>query len=187
VRGALEPITRDADPDQGGEVVREFDLKSSAIVIGAFIGVLFLIFFFAAFLPWLLSNGMTAAVEGLMHQIGEDSFRADDLLDWFYVLIVGSVFTAFIVGLAIGILALYNLISKRTGMHVSALRHSSVEAAPERPVLVEPVEEPDEDTTFDELYAEAQKRGIPGRSAMSKTELEAALKPKRRRATTRRR
>ena len=187
MRGALEPITRDSERDSGGEVVREFDLQSAAIVIGSFIGALFLIFFLSAFLPWLLANGMTAAVEGLMHQVGEDSFRANDLGDWLYVLVIGVVFTAFIVVLAVGILALYNLISKRTGMNMSAMRGRSVEAAPERPVLVEPVDEEEEDATFDELYAEAQRRGIPGRSAMTKAELQAALKPKRRRTASRRR
>ena len=185
MRGSLQPFTRDTERT-GGEVVREFDLKSAAIVIGAFIGILFLIFFFAAFLPWLLANGMTAAVEGLMHQVGESSFEVNDLGDWLYVLISGAVFTAFIVGLAVGILALYNLISKRTGMHMPALQEQ-VEAPPERPVLVESVDDEDDDRTFDELYAEAQQRGVPGRSTMSKAELQAALKPKRRRASGARR
>jgi len=189
VRGALTPITRDAENEVGGEVVREFDLKSAAIVIGSFIGVLFLIFFLAAFLPWLLSNGMTAAVEGLMHQVGESDFQANNLGDWLYVLVIGVVFTGFIVMLAIGILALYNLISKRTGMQMSALRQRKVDKTPERPVLVEAIDEEDDedDETFDDLYAEAQKRGIAGRSSMSKAELQAALKPKRRRAASSRR
>jgi hypothetical protein len=91
--------------------------------------------------------------------------------------------------LAVGILALYNLISKRTGMQMSALRQRKVDKAPERPVLVEAIDEEDDedDETFDELYAEAQKRGIAGRSSMSKAELHAALKPKRRRAASSRR
>jgi hypothetical protein len=122
-----------------------------------------------------------------MHQVGETSFEANDLGDWLYVLIIGAVFTGFIVLLAIGILALYNLISKRTGMHMSALREKPVEAAPERPVLVEAVDDEDDDRTFDELYAEAQRQGVPGRSTMSKAELQAALKPKRRRASGARR
>ena len=186
MRGALTRITQDSERS-GGEKVREFDLRSAAIVIGSFIGALFLIFFLSAFLPWLLANGMTAAVEGLMHQVGEASFEANDLGDWLYVLIIGAVFTAFIVVLAIGILALYNLISKRTGMSAPVMREE-VEGAAERPVLVEPVadDEEEDDQTFDELYAEAQRRGIAGRSTMSKAELQAALKPKRRRAGARR-
>jgi hypothetical protein len=74
MRGALTPITRDSE-ESGGEVVREFDLRSAAIVIGSFIGALFLVFFLAAFLPWLLANGMTAAVEGLMHRWGRPASR----------------------------------------------------------------------------------------------------------------
>ena len=181
---ALTPFTRDAHRETG-EVVREFDLRSAAVVIGAFIGVLFLVFFLAAFLPWLLANGMTAAVEGLMHQVGESDFQANDLGDWFYVLLIGALFTAFIVALAVGILALYNLISKRTGVNLDAIQ-TQVEGAPERPAIAEPVENED-DRTFDELYTEAKRKGIAGRSSMSKRELEAALKPKRRRTTTRRR
>jgi hypothetical protein len=182
---ALQPFTRDSERD-GGEVVREFDLRSAGTVIAAFIGVGFLLFFLAAFLPWLLSNGMTAAVEGLMHQVGFDDFEANTLGDWILVLLIGALFTAFIVMIAVAILALYNLISKRTGMNMSAL-DKPVGAAPERPVLVEPVEDEADDQTFDELYAEAQERGIAGRSAMTKAELQAALKSKRRRASTTRR
>lgn len=183
---ALTPFTRDAERETG-EVVREFDLRSAAVVIGAFIGALFLVFFLAAFLPWLLANGMTAAVEGLMHQVGESDFQADTLGDWLFVLLVGGAFTGFIVMIAVGILALYNLISKRTGMNIDALQNQ-VEAADARPAIAEPVDTAD-DRSFDELYAEAQARGISGRSSMSKTELRAALKPKRRAAssTTRRR
>jgi hypothetical protein len=180
---ALTPFTRDAHRESG-EVVREFDLRSAAVVIGAFIGVAFLIFFLMSFLPWLLANGMTAAVEGLMHQIGENDFQANDLGDWFYVLLIGAVFTAFIVALAVGILALYNLISKRTGVNLDAIQNQQLAAADDRPAIAEPVENED-DLSFDELYTEAKRKGIAGRSSMSKSELQAALKPKRRRTTTR--
>jgi hypothetical protein len=178
---ALSPFTRDAHRETG-EVVREFDLKSAGIVMGAFIGVAFLLFFLAAFLPWLLSNGMTAAVEGLMHQVGFDEFRADTLGDWILVLLIGALFTAFIVAIAVGVLALYNLISKRTGMNIDAIQ--AVAAHAERPAIAEPVEDTVADRSFDELYAEAQRKGIPGRSSMSKAELQAALKPKKRRVTS---
>jgi len=184
VAGALSPITRDSRRE-GGEVVREFDLRSASVVLAAFIGALFLVFFLAAFLPWLLANGMTAAVEGLMHQVGFDnSWQAETLGDWLLVLLVGAVFTAFIVGIAVSILGLYNLISKRTGMAMRALQ-PGLARGDDQPAIAEPV--PDDDSTFDELYAEAQRRGISGRSSMSKTELQTALKPKRRRASTRRR
>lgn len=180
---ARTPFTRDAHRESG-EVVREFDLRSAAIVIGAFIGAAFLIFFLAAFLPWLLANGMTAAVEGLMRQVGESDFQADDLADWFYVLLIGALFTAFIVALAVGLLALYNLISNRTGVNLEVIQDQQLASAPDRPAIAEPVEN-DDDLSFDELYTEAKRKGIAGRSSMSKSELQAALKPKRRRATTR--
>ncbi len=108
-------ITRDRR-EEGGETVREFDLRSAATVLGAAIGSLFLIFFLLAFIPWLLANGMTAAVEGMMNQVGFDSFNAGTLADWILVLFVGAVFTAFIVGIVTAILWLYNLLSQRTGV-----------------------------------------------------------------------
>jgi len=180
VRGALSPITRDSRRD-GGEVVREFDIRSAATVMGAFIGALFLVFFLAAFLPWLLANGMTAAVEGLMHQVGLHDFSAATIADWLLVLLVGALFTVFIVMIAVSILALYNLISQRTGLSMRAIQ---TELAPpiDRPAIAELLDDPDDDRTFDDLYAEAKRKKVPGRSSMSKTELEAALKPKRTRA-----
>ena len=180
VRGALTPITRDSRRE-GGEVVREFDIRSAATVMAAFIGALFLVFFLAAFMPWLLANGMTAAVEGLMHQVGFDGFAAQTLGDWILVLLVGALFTAFIVVIAVSILALYNLISQRTGLSMRAIQ---TELAPpiDRPAIAEPVDDPDDDRTFDDLYAEAKRKKVAGRSSMSKAELESALKPKRPRA-----
>jgi Na+/phosphate symporter len=59
---------------------------------------------------------MTAAIEGMMHQVGFDDFRANTLGDWILVLFIGAVFTAFIVGVAVAILALYNILAQRTGM-----------------------------------------------------------------------
>jgi hypothetical protein len=88
----------------------------AAMVLGAFVGAVFLVFFLVAFLPWLLANGMTAAVEGMMHQVGFDDFRANTLGDWILVLFIGAVFTAFIVASSVTILALYNVLSQRTGM-----------------------------------------------------------------------
>jgi hypothetical protein len=112
---ALTPLTKESQRETG-EVVREFDVQSAAMVLGAAVGSVFLVFFLAAFVPWLLANGMTAAVEGMMRQVGFDDFRANTLGDWILVLFIGAVFTAFIVGVAVGILALYNILSQRTGM-----------------------------------------------------------------------
>jgi hypothetical protein len=169
-----------------GERIREFDVQSAATVMAAFIGGLFLVFFLAAFLPWLLSKGMTAAVEGLMNRIGFGAFHANTIWSWLLVLAMFAAFTAFIVIIATGILALYNLLSERTGMAMRA------ETPPRalvtgRPVLVEPDVEPDDDEidgSFDELYAEAQRRNLKGRSTMSKDELQKALR-RRRRTTSR--
>ncbi len=119
VRGNLNrTFTRHAERDSG-EVVREFDLRSAAAVLAAFVGAIFLVFYLLAFLPWLLSNGMTAAVEGMMHQVGFDTFNANTLGDWILVLFIGAVFTAFIVAIVVAILKLYNVLSSSTGMGFS--------------------------------------------------------------------
>ena len=116
VRRAInDTITRSSTRD-GGETVREFDIRSAATVLGAAIGAVFLVFYVLAFVPWLLANGMTAAVEGMMDQVGFDNFSASTLGEWILVLLVGALFTAFITAIVVGILWLYNLISQRTGM-----------------------------------------------------------------------
>ena len=155
-----------------GEAVRRFDVMSAATVMAAFIGGLFLVFFLAAFLPWLLSKGMTAAVEGVMDQIGFGSFHATTIWSWLIVLAMFAVFTVFIVAIATAILALYNLLSERTGMGMrveSAPRELLPGSRSDVAIAVSP------DASFDELYAEAQRQGISGRSSMSKHELRAAL------------
>ena len=119
VRGNLHrTFTRHAERESG-EVVREFDLRSAAAVLAAFVGAVFLVFYLLAFLPWLLSNGMTAAVEGMMHQVGFGDFNANTLGDWILVLFIGAVFVAFIVALVLAILKLYNVLSSSTGMGFS--------------------------------------------------------------------
>lgn len=111
-------FTRHAERDSG-EVVREFDLRSAAAVLAASVGGIFLVFYLLAFLPWLLSNGMVAAVEGMMNQVGFGDFEANTLGDWFLVLFIGAVFTAFIVAIIVAILKLYNVLSSSTGMGFS--------------------------------------------------------------------
>jgi ABC-type multidrug transport system fused ATPase/permease subunit len=183
VQRALSPLTRETRRDDG-EVVREFDVVSAATVLAAFIGALFLIFFLASFLPWLLSKGMTAAVEGLMNRIGFGDFSADTIWSWLLVLLVFAVFTAFLVAIATSILALYNVLSQRTGMGMQV--YPEVETT-KRAAIAEPVEEDEyDDATFDELYAEAQRKSIKGRSHMSKGELRAALRRRSRRGSSKR-
>ena len=116
VRSAINDTITRSSTREGGETVREFDLRSAATVLGAAIGAVFLVFYILAFVPWLLANGMTAAVEGMMNQVGFDNFNAGTLGDWILVLLVGALFTAFITAIVVGILWLYNLISQRTGM-----------------------------------------------------------------------
>lgn len=134
VRSSLnDTITRDSKRD-GDETVREFDLRSAATVLGAAIGALFLVFYVLAFVPWLLANGMTAAVEGMMNQVGFDNFNAATLGDWILVLLVGALFTAFITAIVVAILWLYNLLSQRTGM---GLRIGGELAAGDPPAAIE--------------------------------------------------
>ncbi len=134
VRSSInDTITRDRRSD-AGETVREFDIRSAATVLGAAIGSLFLVFFLLAFIPWLLATGMTAAVEGMMNQVGFDNFNASTLADWILVLLVGAVFTGFIVAIVTSILWLYNLLSQRTGM---GLRLAGALPAAEEPAEIE--------------------------------------------------
>jgi len=130
---AISPLTRET-LRESGEIVREFDLRSAAAVLGAAIGAVFLAFFLAAFVPWLLANGMTAAIEGMMHQVGFDDFEANTLGDWILVLFIGAVFTAFIVAVCVAILMLYNVLSQRTGM---GLRVVSELPPSEEPTAIE--------------------------------------------------
>lgn len=159
-------------------------MVSAATLMAAFIGGLFLVFFLTAFLPWLLSRGMTAAVEGMMNQIGFGSFHANTIWSWLLVLVMFGLFTAFIVVIATAILLLYNLLSQRTGMGMGAKR-PPLELVSGEPVDMVIGAEDLENASFDELYAEAQRRKIPGRSAMTKDTLRSALRDTRRRAAGR--
>src|SRR5476651_609044 len=105
---SLALLTRDSRSEEG-EIIRKFDIASAATVIGAFIGALFLVFFLAAFLPWLLDKAMTSAVDALMIQLGFGGFTTDTIWSWLLVLGAFAAFTAFIVAIATAILWLYNL------------------------------------------------------------------------------
>jgi hypothetical protein len=179
MRTGTSAMTRESYRD--GELVREFDVRSAAAVMAAFIGGLFLVFFLAAFLPWLLSKGMTAAVEGLMNRIGFGTFHANTIWSWLLVLAMFAVFTAFIVVIATGILALYNLLSDRTGMGMRVETRAKELTAGPRAITAPRVDDGTDDS-FDALYAEAQRRRIKGRSTMSKDELRQALRRRRTRA-----
>jgi hypothetical protein len=180
MRPRISVLTREFR-DEAGEIVRRFDVVSAATIMTAFIGGLFLVFFLAAFLPWLLSKGMTSAVEGMMNQIGFDNFHATTIWSWLLVLVMFAVFTAFIVAIATAILGLYNLLSERTGIGMRA-ETSTPELLPASRVDPDPATAAD--ASFDELYAEAQRRNIPGRSRMTKDELRAALRGRSRRSAS---
>lgn len=186
MRASLTPITREARrPD--GVVIREFDVGSAAQVLGALFGAIFLVFFLMAFLPWVVVKGTTAAVEGLMSRVGFGDFTASTIWSWTLVLIVGAAFVLFLVTIITSLLALYNVLSERTG-HGLQLRS---DFDPDQRVLdvggrrVLPAADvvsdgDDDDVTFDDLYAEAQRRQLAGRSTMSKAELQSALRRQRR-------
>ena len=93
---------------------------------------------------------------------------------------------ACVVGICVGILALYNLLSQRTGMGLPVRSEPELGAGTPRAAIAEPVDDDEyDDLSFDDLYAEAQERGIKGRSNMSKGELRAALRRRRRPARPR--
>src|ERR1700730_13793238 len=165
MRPGTSAMTRESYRD--GELIREFDVRSAATVMSAFIGGLFLVFFLAAFLPWLLSKGMTAAVEGLMNRIGFGTFHANTIWSWLLVLAMFAVFTAFIVVIATGILALYNVLSDRTGLGMRVETRARAPPAGGRAAIAGPAADDDTDDSFDELYADARRRNIKGRSMMS--------------------
>lgn len=187
MRSRIGALTRETHAD-GGELIRQFDVVAAATIMTAFVGGLFLVFFLAAFLPWLLSKGMTAAVEGVMDQIGFGSFHASTIWSWLLVLAMFAVFTVFIVTIATAILALYNLLSERIGGRMSLDAAPRELLAGERPPrAIAAVADDPTDASFDELYAEAKRRNVRGRSTMSKDELRVALRSRSRRAAASRR
>ena len=184
MRQRLRAFTRAAHTNEG-ELIRQFDVSGVATVMTAFVGGLFLLFFLAAFLPWLLSKGMTAAVEGVMDQIGFGSFHATTIWSWLLVLLMFALFTMFIVAIATAILVLYNVLSQRIGGPMSLETRSHELLAVHRPPPAIPARTVDDPghASFDELYAEAKRRNVRGRSTMSKDELRAALRRPARRAS----
>jgi len=161
-----------------------FDLKAVAQVVGAVLLGIFLIAFLAAFLPWLLAKGMTSAVEGLMRQVGFAQFTADNVVDWLLVFAIGLATVAAFSIIAVMIAAIANFLSARVSFR--RFRGAAVRASQRMQVDDrEPTAPPDatgratrpyEQRTLEELHAEAQRRGIQGRSKMNKAELIEALR-----------
>jgi hypothetical protein len=161
-----------------------FDLQAIAFLVAAILTGVFLILFLLAFLPWLLSGALTAAVESLMRQVGFAKFTVDSIGDWVLVFVVGAVSVAILVVVVTAIAGVANLLSS----HLTANRDRGP-GVPARPHLQSgdrgvngaaegPVGEtqPYEGRTVDDLYAEARYRGIPGRSRMNKAQLIRALR-----------
>ena len=74
-----------------------FDLQALAFLVAAVLTGVFVILFLLAFLPWLLSGALTAAVESLMRQVGFSGFTVDGIGDWALVFVVGAVAVAILV------------------------------------------------------------------------------------------
>jgi hypothetical protein len=155
-----------------------FDLQALAFLVGAVLTGVFVILFLLAFLPWLLSGALTAAVESLMRQVGFAKFTVDSIGDWVVVFVVGAVSVAILVAAVTAIAGVANLLSyhltpRRDRGPAAPSRDRGANGAAEGP-LRETV--PYEERTVDELYAEARYRDIPGRSQMKKAELIRALR-----------
>jgi hypothetical protein len=161
-----------------------FDLRAVTQLVGAVLLGIFLIAFLLAFIPWLVGKAMTSAVEGLMRQLGFAQFRADNVVDWLLAFGIGLAAVAFFVVVAVVIAGLANFLSARVTFRrfrSAAVRANRQLQVDEREPTAPPqatgrAARPYEQRTLEELHAEAQRRGIPGRSKMKKAELVRALR-----------
>jgi len=161
-----------------------FDLQALAFLVAAVLTGVFVILFLLAFLPWLLSGALTAAVESLMRQLGFTKFTVDSIGDWVLVLVVGAVSVAILVAAVTAIAGVANLLS----YHLTSKRDRGpgVPAQSQLPprdrgangAADGPLRETQsyEERTVDDLYAEARYRDIRGRSQMNKAQLIRALR-----------
>jgi hypothetical protein len=161
-----------------------FDLQALAFLVAAVLTGVFVILFLLAFLPWLLSGALTAAVESLMRQVGFAKFTVDSIGDWVLVFLVGAVSVAILVAAVTAVAGVANLLS----YHLTSRRDPGRGEPPQSQLPFRdrgangaaegPLREtvPYEERTVDELYAEARYRDIPGRSQMNKSELIRALR-----------
>ncbi len=161
-----------------------FDLPALSFLVAAVLTGVFVIVFLLAFLPWLLSGAMTAAVESVMRQIGFARFTVDSIGDWVLVFVVGAAAVAILVAAVTAIAGVANLLS----YHLTSRRDRGP-STPARAQLPYRGRRANgaadgplgqirryEERTVDELYAEARYRDIPGRSQMKKAELIRALR-----------
>jgi len=158
------------------EHARTVDALAVAEVVGAVMLSIFLILFVLALLPWLLASAVTAAVESLMRQVGFDDFEASTLADWFFVFLVGLLLVALLAVIIVTIAFCFSFLARRAGVSLTSrgLRRSALTVAAPRALPAARQAAVAVDTRED-LYAEAQRLGIPGRSKMTKAELRRAL------------
>jgi hypothetical protein len=155
---------------------RAHDVISILEIVGAVLLCLFLVLFVAALIPWLLAGAVTAGAESLMRQVGFDDFDASTLADWTLVLFVGLMLTVLMTVIVAAITFCVSFLARRAGVPLvpRALRRTALGSGVARAALPpgNPAAEPD---SREELYAEAQRLDIPGRSKMSKAELRRAV------------
>jgi hypothetical protein len=159
--------------------VESHELRSVAESVLALLFGIFLVLFTAALLPWLLAGAVTAAAESLMHRVGFDSYDASTLWDWSLVFIVGLGLVIFLAIVVVTIIWLYNFLVRRSGMGQAALTSASPWRkqlpAGTAPAALPAPTGPNSASSYEALYAEAQQRGIEGRSRMTKAQLKRAL------------
>ncbi len=162
-----------------------FDLQALAFLVAAVLTGVFVILFLLAFLPWLLSGALTAAVESLMRQVGFAKFTVDSIGDWVLVFVVGALSVAILVAAVTAIAGVANLLSyhltsrRDRGPAVPARSHVAVRrsgrqrrgrGSPPRDPAVRGVERSTSSTP------KRDTASIPGRSRMNKAQLIRALR-----------
>ena len=105
-----------------------FDLQALAFLVAAVLTGVFVILFLLAFLPWLLSGALTAAVESLMRQVGFAKFTVDSIGDWVLVFVVGAVAVAILVAAVTAVAGVANLLS----YHLTSRRDRGPPRRPDR-------------------------------------------------------
>jgi hypothetical protein len=162
---------------------RAFDVQALAFLVAGILCGVFVILFLLAFLPWLMAGALTAAVENLMRQVGFSKFTVDSIGDWVTVFAVGLLAVAILVAAITAIAGVANFLSAR----VTSRRDPGATVPARSRVAYDRTSNGAADgalhetrryeqRTVDELYAEARRRDIPGRSQMNKAQLIRALR-----------
>jgi hypothetical protein len=159
---------------------RAFDIQALAFLVAGILCGVFVILFLLAFLPWLMAGALTAAVENLMRQVGFSKFTVDSIGDWVAVFAVGLLAVVILVVAITAIAGVANFLSDKLtprrdrGAAGSRVPHDRSFNGAADGAIHETRRY--EQRTVDELYAEARRRNIPGRSQMKKAQLIRALR-----------